>query len=203
MKLSYSNVVASLALFVSLGGASYAAIALPAHSVGRRELRAGAVDTDALGFPLGVVGKTFTKPDDLSKGACNGGGKDLLPGEPAPPCAPTPQVPYAEGRQVRLEIRSQGQLYVSAVAGLKNEGESGTRADVTLGIVVDGHLIIRTGVTCDGGASVQVPLEALVHVGPGKHTAALGIEAEYHSSTRGDVIVAPVSLVADAQPPAS
>ena len=32
-KLSYANVVATLALFVALGGASYAAVTLPAGSV--------------------------------------------------------------------------------------------------------------------------------------------------------------------------
>ncbi len=43
-RLSYANVVASLALFVSLGGASFAAFALPANSVGTRQLK----------FPLGL-----------------------------------------------------------------------------------------------------------------------------------------------------
>ncbi len=40
--------VACLALFVALGGVSYAAVALPAGSVGARELRAGAVTTPKL-----------------------------------------------------------------------------------------------------------------------------------------------------------
>jgi hypothetical protein len=37
--LTYGNVVASLALFVALGGTGYAALALPRDSVGARELR--------------------------------------------------------------------------------------------------------------------------------------------------------------------
>jgi hypothetical protein len=37
------NVVAYLALFVALGGTSYAAIKLPAGSVGTKQLRKGAV----------------------------------------------------------------------------------------------------------------------------------------------------------------
>lgn len=41
--LSYSNVVATVALFVALGGASYAAIQLPKESVGRKQLKSGAV----------------------------------------------------------------------------------------------------------------------------------------------------------------
>jgi hypothetical protein len=41
--LSYSNVIATIALFLALGGASYAAIKLPANSVGSRQIKDGAV----------------------------------------------------------------------------------------------------------------------------------------------------------------
>src|SRR5262249_27228508 len=41
--LSYANVVATLALFVALGGASYAAIKLPKNSVGTKQLKKEAV----------------------------------------------------------------------------------------------------------------------------------------------------------------
>lgn len=37
-RLSYANVVATLALFIALGGASYAAVELPANSVGVRQI---------------------------------------------------------------------------------------------------------------------------------------------------------------------
>ena len=42
-RLSYANVVASLALFLALGGAAYAATQLPKASVGTRQLKKGAV----------------------------------------------------------------------------------------------------------------------------------------------------------------
>lgn len=42
-RLSYSNVVATLALFLALGGTSYAAIKLPKNSVGSTQLKANAV----------------------------------------------------------------------------------------------------------------------------------------------------------------
>lgn len=44
-RLTYANVVASLALFVALGGVSYAATALPKGSVGPKQIQAGAVRT--------------------------------------------------------------------------------------------------------------------------------------------------------------
>ena len=42
-KLTFSNVVALVALFVALSGAAYAAIQLPKNSVGTRQLKKGAV----------------------------------------------------------------------------------------------------------------------------------------------------------------
>ena len=44
------NAIAYLALFVALGGTSYAAINLPAGSVGTRQLRAGAVTAVKVGL---------------------------------------------------------------------------------------------------------------------------------------------------------
>lgn len=41
--LSYANVTATLALFVALGGTSYAALTLPRNSVGSKQIRTGAV----------------------------------------------------------------------------------------------------------------------------------------------------------------
>src|SRR5882757_10576208 len=42
-KLSFSNIVAVLALFVALGGSAYAATQLPKNSVGPKQLKKGAV----------------------------------------------------------------------------------------------------------------------------------------------------------------
>jgi hypothetical protein len=41
--LSYANVVATLALFIALGGASYAATSIPKDSVGRNQIRDGSI----------------------------------------------------------------------------------------------------------------------------------------------------------------
>jgi Collagen triple helix repeat (20 copies) len=45
-KLTYANVIASLALFVALGGVSWAAVTLPANSVGKRQLKRSAVTSE-------------------------------------------------------------------------------------------------------------------------------------------------------------
>ena len=47
--LSYANVIASLALFIALGGISWAAVALPKNSVGTTQLKKNAVTGAKLG----------------------------------------------------------------------------------------------------------------------------------------------------------
>src|SRR3954454_2587008 len=44
-RLTYANVVATLALFIALGGSSYAAIKFPKNSVGTTQIKTGAVHT--------------------------------------------------------------------------------------------------------------------------------------------------------------
>ena len=42
-RLSYANVMSTIAVFAALGGGAYAAVKLPAGSVGRAQLKANAV----------------------------------------------------------------------------------------------------------------------------------------------------------------
>jgi hypothetical protein len=64
-KLTYSNVIATVALFVALGGAAIAA-GLPRHSVGARQLKHGAVTTAAL--RRGAVTNAKLGPRSVSAG---------------------------------------------------------------------------------------------------------------------------------------
>lgn len=48
-KLSFANITSFLALFVALSGTSYAALELPANSVGTKQLKSGAVTKAKLG----------------------------------------------------------------------------------------------------------------------------------------------------------
>ncbi|HEY5333843.1 MAG TPA: hypothetical protein VIJ21_09875 [Solirubrobacterales bacterium] len=66
-QLTFANVVACLALFVALGGASYAASKLPKNSVGTKQLKKGAV-TAAKVKPHSLLAKDF-KPGQLPRGA--------------------------------------------------------------------------------------------------------------------------------------
>ena len=51
-RLSYANVIATIALFVALGGSSYAALKLPRNSVGSSQIRSGAVQSRHLAGSL-------------------------------------------------------------------------------------------------------------------------------------------------------
>ncbi len=99
-----SNLVAYLALFVALGGTSYAAINLPRNSVGTTQLKSNAVtsakvrngtllahDFKAGQLPAGAPGAT---------GAIGAPGADGAPGTqgaPGAPGAPAPVVPLFAG----------------------------------------------------------------------------------------------------------
>jgi hypothetical protein len=69
--LTFSNLVACLALFIALGGAGYAAFKLPKNSVGTKQLKKGAV-TAAKVRPGSLLAKDF-KQGQLPAGAVDRG----------------------------------------------------------------------------------------------------------------------------------
>src|SRR5215203_5760907 len=73
-RLSYANVMATIAVFIALGGASYAAIKLPKNSVGNKQLKKNAVTS------VKVRDGSLT-PQDFGAGALPTGAK----GDPGPP----------------------------------------------------------------------------------------------------------------------
>jgi hypothetical protein len=196
-KLSYANVTATLALFVSLGGASYAAVTLPTGSVGRKQLQPGAVGLNAVNFPLGSTASVNSTPQPLTKGGCNGGGS---PGNVAPPCTPERKGGATPGREVQLHASSTGRLSVFAIAGLKDEEAPGTTAHITLRLLVDRQPITEAQVSIGGGQALQAPIQALVPTSRGSHAAGLQISAEYSSPGPGDVVVTMSSLIVNASP---
>ena len=46
--LTYANVMATIGVFLALGGVSYAAIKLPANSVGAKQIKSGAVGSSEI-----------------------------------------------------------------------------------------------------------------------------------------------------------
>ncbi len=81
-RLTYSNVIASLALFIALGGAAVAATALPRNSVGPNQLKRGAVTAVKIrkqavttaklangAVTIGKLGPNSVGPNNIGNGA--------------------------------------------------------------------------------------------------------------------------------------
>ncbi len=204
-RLTYANVVATLALFIALGGASYASLVLPAGSVGRSQLRGGAVTPVALGFPLGAESFNDTSLIVFGRGECNGG-EPWPPGQPAPPCVPSRLTGPAIGH---VTLRKNGELLVSGVVDVRDEAVPGTSATVRIGVLIEPEserqrTLDRSSVVLDGGQEEQVPVQALAMLTAGHHAIGLGEEVEYHGGTAssGDVVIPQTSVIATELPAA-
>jgi hypothetical protein len=69
LRPTYANVTATLALFVALGGGAYAATALPANSVGSKQLKKGAVV--AASIKNNAIGGSKVRDNSLTGGDIN------------------------------------------------------------------------------------------------------------------------------------
>lgn len=81
--LSFSNTVAVIALFIALGGASYAAIQVPKNSVGTKQLKKNAVTSKKL-KDRSLLAKDF-RSGQLPRGATGATGWQAHPGSGALP----------------------------------------------------------------------------------------------------------------------
>ncbi len=105
-KVTYANVVASLALFLALGGVGYAATQLPKNSVGTKQLKSGAVTADKISkatrASLAAAGPT---------GAQGPAGPQGIPGAPGTPGEPGSARAYAR-------VSTHGELDVAHSKGV-------------------------------------------------------------------------------------
>src|SRR4051812_19668504 len=86
-RLTYGNVMSTLAVFIALGGTSYA-LTLPRNSVGSRELRSGSVGSSELktGAVTGrdIKNRTIRLTDISPSTRASLRGKQGPPGQPGP-----------------------------------------------------------------------------------------------------------------------
>lgn len=195
--ISYSNVVATLALFVALGGASYAAVVLPINSVGPSQLRPHAVTRRALGIPISASSRTDRASVELLGGFCNGW--PLPPGQPAPPCTPRPKGGPTPGREVSVVVPAPATLVILATVGLTNPGPPSTRATVTIETTIDGRAVAERATVVDGNDATQATVQGAFALPRGRHVVGIGLSARY--SARGpNVLAGPTTLTAMAFP---
>jgi hypothetical protein len=119
-RLTFANVLSCLALFVALGGASYAALKLPKESVGTEALRHGAVTPAKLSdrAKQGMVGARGPQGDagPVGKTGPEGHpGTQGPPGVPGSPGEPGPSAVYAYSHEDGVPVT----IYSNRVATLE------------------------------------------------------------------------------------
>jgi hypothetical protein len=139
-RLSYANVAASLALFVALGGVSWAAVTLPTGSVGNRQLKPGAVSTAKV-RDRSLLAQDF-KRGQLPRGELGLAGERGVPGlkgdkgDPGPPGAKgDPGAPGTTNVVVRsqdTEVQAAGGRALFQVPCAPGERAVGGGASLTI-----------------------------------------------------------------------
>jgi hypothetical protein len=172
-RLSYANVVATLALFIALGGTSYAVTQLPRNSVGNRQLKANAVSSakirpgavgrtdlaasarNAIRGPRGPVG-----PSGADGAAGPAGPSETIQVRPADPVA----IPAAAGAPATLAsvTLSPGSWLLDGRATITNDGTS-VYFDCTLQTAAGTVLSTQTahsGTDAAGATGIQVAVQS-------------------------------------------
>ena len=90
-RLSYANVTATLALFIALGGTSYAAVTLPKNSVGHSQIKKNAVRS-------GEIRSKSIRLSDISTRT-----RSALGGQAGPPGPQGPAGPPAVSEHVQVD----------------------------------------------------------------------------------------------------
>jgi hypothetical protein len=141
--LTYANVVASLAMFLALGGVGYAAVKLPRNSVGNKQLKDDAVRSKEV--KNGSLLKGDFKAGQLPRGAkgapgTNGvDGHDGAPGTARayvfvnPVCAggpPPVACPTLRSKNIESVTRSAVGIYCVKVAGISDTTQFASMAGV-------------------------------------------------------------------------
>jgi hypothetical protein len=170
-RLSYANVMATIAVFAALGGSAYAAIQLPKNSVGAKQLKNGAVTTAKVKngaitgqkIKLSTLG---TVPSAATAGSAGTAGKasdaDALGGKPVSAFAASTVVRSATVNGGLITGQSDG-------IGLSNFVQNGTgfycikgldpapRAAVaSVGLTAEQGSTVATGVNAEPGCQVTI-----------------------------------------------
>lgn len=147
-RLTYANVVASIALFVALGGGAYAAITLPAGSVGTKQIRKNAVGS-------AQVKNRSLLAADFKLGQLPGGRRGAQ-GPAGPPGVPgAPGAPGAVGATGPAGPKGDPGTSTSAGAVVRTAGPSPTNAAFSLAVCEDHSPEYATGGGGGGGPIIK------------------------------------------------
>ncbi len=161
--LTYSNVVATLALFLAVGGVSYAAVSLAPNSVGSTQLRSGSVTGSKLGFPLGMSTGEDAGPFTLNGPTCSG----------PTPCPPSATAPLAS---TTLSLAKPSRVLVIG-SGNFNLSTPGAAASVELGLEAGATRLPSGFQTIPSTNATAVSTERVVSLPAGRQTVTLTAKA--------------------------
>jgi hypothetical protein len=211
--LTYANVMASVALFVALGGGAYA-LSVPRNSVGPSQLKRNAVTSAKLrrssvsGAKIRRGAVTGAKVRDRSIEA-NDIARGVIPAPTSVPAIPAPLVlggtraadtdplatPGTALKSTSLSISAAGKAFV--LATLDNPFlmcGGGSSCDATWGIYVDGQPVPSAGLHLQAGAGASAGpgyLSTLFGVTPtlaaGGHTVTLNMTSSGSPASVGQL----------------
>jgi hypothetical protein len=176
-KLTYANVIASLALFVALGGVSWAAVTLPANSVGKRQLKRNAVTSAKVAN--GSLKKADFAAGQLPTGRQGPTGPAGLAGERGDRGDAGPAGPKGE----KGDRGDTGPPGPSACDGLLCPGtdlEDGEHVSLT----IDGVPIATLAAY---GASCVTPSTCTARVGGADSTSTQQLDSWFAAAMNGDI----------------
>ena len=184
-KLTYANVIASIALFVALGGVSWAAVTLPANSVGKRQLKRSAV-TSAKVANGSLTAKDFAAGQlPAGRQGATGAAGERGPSGSAGPKGDRGETGSAGTKGEKGDRGDTGPAGASGCDGLLCPGtdlQAGQHATITIdGILIATVAAYRT--------SCQTPSTCTVRVG-GPDGSATQLDAWFAVAMTGDVAAA-------------
>jgi hypothetical protein len=130
---TYANVMATVAVFIAIGGTSYAAIALPRNSVGSKELKPRSVGSSEL--RSSAIGSRALKDRSIAFKDLAGATTRALAGVPGPPGPPG-----APAVALRAAVAANG----SIVAGNATGGGAGSGYLIGFGRSLQGCVPVAT-----------------------------------------------------------
>jgi hypothetical protein len=195
-RLTYANVMSTVAVFVALGGGAYA-LSVPKNSVGTRQIKRSAVTSAKIrrsaitGAKIKQGAVTSAQVRDRSLRA-----SDLAPGViPSSTPAPAPRVlagahaadtdpPATPGTALKstsLTLTSAGKAFVLATLNQPSLTCPSSPCEADWGIYVDSQAVPATGLRlqADGGSGDGYPFYTLYGLTPtlqaGSHTVSLNV----------------------------
>jgi hypothetical protein len=164
--LTYANVIATLALFLALGGGAYAALELPKNSVGRAQIRKNAVTSSKV--RNGSLLKRDFKSGQLPRGVPGTAGAAGAAGAQGPQGLKGDAGPQGPGAQSYDMQFDNDQVFhtVASVSGVNVLVACGPATGAVIEVADAGNGIYGWGTREQGGSGDITPATVLAAGGP-------------------------------------